>query len=120
MDQQRDATNLFFRSGEYTLLLASHDTAERLGRQCVRVEPAAVQEHQDWVLEVAPDGRVLLAQFKAPYHDDHDVETLGDGVRVTFLHVAAPRTEEVYPGVRLYRHPDTGMLVGADLTRVCR
>lgn len=120
MSQQHDATSLFYDSGEYTILLASHDTAERLGKQCVRVEPAAVQDHRDWALEVAPDGRILLAHFKAPFHDDYEFRPMGEGVTVRFRQVDHPVVEEPFPGLRLFRHRDTGTLVGADLLTICR
>lgn len=121
MSQQHEhSTSLFFNSGEYTLLLASHDTAEKVGNRCVRVEPSAAQDRRDWALELAPDGRVMLAHFRAPFHDDHDCRPLGDGVTVTFLSTPQQRVEEPYPGLRLYRHAVTGTIVGADVARVCR
>jgi hypothetical protein len=118
--QRNEATNLFYEAGEYTLLLASRETAERIGNRCVRVEPSAAQDRRDWALEIAPDGRVMLAVFKAPFHDDHDCRPLGEGVTVTFRSAERVRVEEPYPGLRLYRHAVTGTIVGADLTSVCR
>lgn len=118
--QHQHATRLFFNSGEYTLLLASHDTAERIGNRCVRVEPSAAQDRRDWALEVAPDGRVMLAHFTAPFHDDHDCQSLGDGVSVVFRTTPQREVEEPFPGLRLYRHAVTGTIVAADVLRVCR
>ena len=118
--QHQPATSLFFNSGEYTLLLASHDTAERIGNRCIRVEPSAAQDRRDWALELAPDGRVMLAHFKAPFHDDHECRPVGDGVSVVFLTTPQQWVEEPYPGLRLYRHAVTGTIVGADVLRACR
>jgi hypothetical protein len=45
---------------------------------------------------------------------------MGEGVTVRFRQVEHPILEEPFPGVRLFRHRDTGTLVGADLLTICR